>query len=242
MPTKIEWAEETWNPVTGCDPVSAGCLNCYAEAITKLRPHQFPNGFKVTLHPDRLTKPQTWREPRRVFVCSMSDLFHPAIPHEFLLRIWDMMCATPQHTYMVLTKRSRRLADLAPALPWPVNIWAGVSVEKRRWLERVDHLRTVPAARRFISAEPLLEQLDGLDLTGINLVIVGGESGPEHRPIKVDWVRHIRDQCWSLQRLGAAPSFFFKQWGGRTPKAGGRMLDGRVHDDMPPPLLEARLL
>lgn len=238
MPTEISWADETWNPVTGCDPVSAGCLHCYAERITKRRPQQYPNGFGVTLWPERLDKPGSWRKPKRIFVCSMADLFHGAIPHDYLCQVWDVMCANPQHIFMVLTKRSERLRELAPLLPWPPHIWAGVSVEKTRWMSRIDDLRQVPAARRFISAEPLLEPLQGLrwKLDGIHLVIVGGESGPGFRPMDVAWVRRIWEACHAT-----GTSFFFKQHGGRTPKAGGRELDGKVYDEMPAPVEVGRL-
>jgi protein gp37 len=235
MTTAIEWTDETWNPVTGCDKVSPGCDNCYAETLTKRWPLTFPNGFKVTLHPDRLDQPLHWRKPRRVFVNSMSDLFHPDIPDEFIEQVFDRMLYAAEHTYQVLTKRPQRMARwverfLAPALLPTVlsHIWLGTSIESDRYTFRADHLRRTPAAVRFLSLEPLLGPLPSLSLDGINWVIVGGESGPGHRPIEADWVRDLRDRS-----VAAGVPFFFKQWGGRTPKAGGRELDGRTWNQYP---------
>jgi len=185
-------------------------------------------GFRLTVHPDLLDAPRRWREPRLVFVNSMSDLFHDDVPDDFIRAVFDVMRDTPRHTFQVLTKRSKRLARLAPHLEWPANVWMGVSVETARYRFRIDHLRQVPASVRFISAEPLLGPLGRLDLTGIGWVIVGGESGPRARPMELSWGREVRDQC-----LANDVRFFFKQWGGRTPKAGGRSLDGRTWDDMP---------
>lgn len=237
----IEWTETTWNPVTGCDLVSAGCNNCYALALARRLkamgsakyqhdgdPRTSGPGFGVTIHPDTLTIPLRWRTPRTVFVNSMSDLFHARIPPAFLRQVFEVMAATPQHTYQVLTKRATRLARLAPSLPWPPNVWIGVSVEDSTQLDRVNQLRQVSAAVRFISAEPLLGLLGGLDLAGIRWVIAGGESGPYARPVDIAWLRQLRDQCTSRD-----VAFFFKQWGGRTPKNGGRMLDGRTWDELP---------
>lgn len=237
----IEWTEATWNPTTGCDRVSPGCDNCYALTLAKrlkaMGSAKYQNdgvpatsgpGFKLTLHPSSLDLPRSWRVPRLVFVDSMSDLFHPEVPLAFLCEVFAVMRETPRHTYQVLTKRSHRLRELALELDWPENVWMGVSVETSRYRFRVDHLRTVPAMVRFLSIEPLIAPLPDLDLTGIHWVIVGGESGPRARPMAEAWVRDIRDQC----RAADVP-FFFKQWGGRTPKAGGRTLDGRTHDDMP---------
>lgn len=237
----IEWTEVTWNPTTGCDKISAGCDNCYALTLAKrlkaMGNPKYQNdgdsrtsgpGFAVTLHPDTLYLPYTWRKPRLVFVNSMSDLFHAKVPVPFIQQVLAVMADTPQHTYQVLTKRAHRLRRLAPGLEFPPNVWIGVSVENAEHLDRVDDLREVPAAVRFLSCEPLLGPLTGLDLTGIGWVIAGGESGPRHRPMDPEWVLDIRDRCQA-----AGVPFFFKQWGGRTPKAGGRLLDGELHNEMP---------
>mgnify|MGYP001773561783 CR=1 FL=1 len=226
--TAIEWTDATWNPTTGCTKVSPGCKYCYAERLTERFPQQFPNGFRFTLHPDRLMEPYGWKKPRRVFVNSMSDLFHEQMPIGFLVEIFRVMRETPQHIYQVLTKRAERMVELLPFLqPWPKNVWIGVSVEAQKYTYRIDYLRQVPAQVRFLSCEPLLGPLE-LDLEGIHWVIVGGESGPKRRPVHPDWVRSIRDQC-----LREGIPFFFKQWGGRTSKSGGRILDGRTWDEMP---------
>ncbi len=237
----IEWTEVTWNPTTGCDRISDGCDNCYALALAKRlkamgtakyqvdgNPRTSGPGFGVTLHPDTLEQPYRWRTPRTVFVNSMSDLFHAKVPLDYVRRVFKVIADTPQHTYQVLTKRAARLRKLAGSLDWPPNLWMGVSVEHRGQLGRVDDLRRVPAVVRFLSCEPLLGPLDGLDLEGIHWVITGGESGPNARPINPSWVRQIRDAC---QQAGVP--FFHKQWGGRTPKAGGRELDGQIWDEMP---------
>lgn len=230
--SKIEWTEATWNPVTGCSKVSAGCKNCYAERLAlrlqAMGNARYRNGFKVTLHPDLIELPKRWRGPRLIFVNSMSDLFHEQVPLEFIRRVFDTMRDCPQHTFQILTKRSVRLRELAGQLPWPPNVWMGVSVEDARVLERVQDLQTVPAAVRFLSCEPLIGPLDNLPLAGIDWVIVGGESGPGARPMAREWALNIRDQC---QR--AAVPFFFKQWGGVRKDLTGRTLDGRTHDEMP---------
>ena len=236
----IEWTEVTWNPSTGCDRTSPGCDHCYALTLAKrLRamgqakyqndgdPRTSGPGFKLTLHPDVVDAPRSWSGSRTVFVNSMSDLFHEDVPLGFIRDVFDVMADTPQHQYQVLTKRSKRLRQIADDLPWPVNVWMGVSVETQRYAFRVDHLRDVPAATRFVSAEPLLGPLV-LDLAGIDWLIVGGESGPGARPLDGDWARWLRNQC-----VASGVAFFFKQWGGRTPKAGGRDLDGRRWDEMP---------
>lgn len=225
--TAIEWTDKTWNPTTGCTKVSAGCKHCYAETITQRFSHNFPNGFDFTMHPDRLNEPRRWRKPSLVFVNSMSDLFHEEMPLGFLQQIFTVMRECPQHTFQVLTKRHERLLELAPLLEWSENIWMGVSVENQEFVKRVDYLRGVPAHVRFLSCEPLLGALE-LDLTGIHWVITGGESGAGFRPIEVDWVRSIRDAC-----LEAGVAFFHKQWGGLTPKSGGRLLDDRIWEQMP---------
>jgi protein gp37 len=189
---------------------------------------RYRNGFEVTLHPDQLTLPLRWRRPKRVFVNSMSDLFHPSVPEEYIRRIFDVMAEASWHTFQILTKRSDRLAALAPALPWPPNVWPGVSVENARYVWRIVHLQTIPAAIRFLSVEPLLGAIPRLTLEGIQWVIVGGESGGGRRPMTAAWARDIRDQC-----VDAGVAFFFKQCGGLTPKAGGRLLDGRTWDATP---------
>ena len=227
--TSIEWTEKTWNPTTGCTKISPGCKNCYAERITKRFPGHFPNGFAFTLHPDRLNEPRRWRKPSLIFVNSMSDLFHEEMPLDFLKKVFEVMRETPRHVYQVLTKRHERLAELAHELsPWPENVWIGVSVENADYKHRIDYLRRVPAVVRFISFEPLIGAVGKVDLGGIHWIIVGGESGPGRRPIRKEWVIELRDQAVSQ---GAA--FFFKQWGGYTPKAGGRLLEGRIWDEMP---------
>lgn len=237
----IEWTEVTWNPTTGCDKTSPGCDNCYALTLAKrlraMGQAKYQNdgdqrtsgpGFALTLHEDTLAAPYRWKSPRLIFVNSMSDLFHPDVPLDFIKRVFTVMAETPQHTYQVLTKRSKRLAAIAGDLDWPSNVWMGVSVETERYAFRLDHLRSVDAAVRFVSAEPLLGPLPDLDLTSIDWLIAGGESGPNARPMDEEWVRDLRDQCGA-----AGVSFFFKQWGGRTPKAGGRELDGALYDEMP---------
>lgn len=230
----IEWTEATWNPVTGCSKVSPGCAHCYAEALS----HRFAWTSKpwtpantaenVRLRYERLDQPRKWRRPRVIFVNSMSDLFHESVPLDYIEAVFDVMAECEQHVFQVLTKRHERLAHVAPLLSWPSNVWMGVSIENNRWIERADALRTVPAAVRFISAEPLLGPLDALDLSGIDWLIAGGESGPHHRPMRPEWVRDLRDRSEA-----AGVAFFFKQWGGRTPKAGGRVLDGAVWSEMP---------
>jgi protein gp37 len=237
----IEWTEVTWNPVTGCDRVAMGCDNCYALALAKrlkaMGAEKYQNdgnpvtsgpGFGVTTHPRALAQPRRWGGSKIVFVNSMSDLFHAKVPLAFVRDIFDVIRETPQHTYQVLTKRAHRMERVADRLDWPENLWMGVSVETQDAVERIDQLRRTPAETRFLSCEPLLTPLPGLDLTGISWVIAGGESGPRARPMESWWVADIRDQC-----NAAGVAFFFKQWGGRTPKANGRDLDGRTWDEMP---------
>ncbi len=239
--SRIEWTEATWNPVTGCSKVSPGCAHCYAEAFAErwrgVPGHPYEQGFDLKLWPERLDVPLRWRRPRVVFVNSMSDLFHEDIPDEFIVAVFDVMVRAKQHTFQVLTKRHQRLVELAPELPWPRNVWMGVTIENRRFVHRADALRQVPAAVRFISAEPLLGPLEGLDLAGIDWLIAGGESGPRHRRIDPDWAVELRDRC---EAQGVA--FFFKQWGGSRPKSGGRELAGRHWDDMPTPKRRRRSL
>lgn len=239
--TGIEWTEVTWNPTTGCDRISTGCDHCYALTLAKRLkamgqdkyqadgdPRTSGPGFALTVHPQTLDEPYRWRQPRVVFVNSMSDLFHAKVPLGFVKDVFAVIADTPQHTYQVLTKRSTRLRKVADRLDWPDNLWMGVSVENADALYRVDDLRQVPAAVRFLSCEPLLGPLDNITLASIGWVIAGGESGPNYRPMQLAWARSIRDAC---QTEGVP--FFFKQWGGRTPKAAGRELDGRVWDEMP---------
>ena len=253
----IEWTGITWNPVTGCDRISPGCDHCYALTLARRlkamgqaryqadgHPVTSGPGFAVTCHPEALTAPYRWRAPRLVFVNSMSDLFHARVPEEFITDVFTVMAhpLNQRHTFQILTKRPRRMRSLlamgGPVSrrvrdrmmgPWPLpNVWLGVSIEHPRYAWRADALRATPAAVRFISAEPLLGPLSGLDLTGIGWLIAGGESGPGHRPPEAAWFRGLRDRC-----AAAGVPFFFKQWGGPTPKAGGRQLDGRAHDAMP---------
>ena len=218
--------------MTGCSKVSPGCKFCYAERLSiRLRAMgnaRYRNGFAVTLHPDLLSLPLRWKQPKRIFVNSMSDLFHEAVPEEFIQRVFDAMVTADWHIFQILTKRSARMADLAQRLIWPSNVWQGVSVENARYTWRITHLQQVPAAIRFLSLEPLLGPIPRLPLEGIHWVIVGGESGPRHRPVDPAWVKEIRDQC-----LATGVPFFFKQWGGTTPREGGRVLDGRMWDEMP---------
>jgi len=222
----------TWNPVTGCTKICQGCKHCYAERMAKrlvaMGSDRYRNGFQVTLHPDLLDVPRGWRQPRVVFVNSMSDLFHEVIPLAYIQRVFATMRDCPHHTFQVLTKRSERLAEFAPQLPWPKNVWMGVSVEDARVLSRVRELQGVPAAVRFLSLEPLIGPLDGLPLNGIHWVIVGGESGPKARPMRKGWVTSIFRQCRS-----ARVPFFFKQWGGVRKDMTGRELNGRTYDEMP---------
>ena len=232
--SSIEWTQATWNPVTGCSKVSPGCAHCYAETFAErfrgVPDHPYEQGFDLRFWPARLDQPFRWKRPRLIFVNSMSDLFHEDIPPSYIERVFDVMARAQHHTFQVLTKRADRLLELAPELPWPINIWMGVSIENRRFVGRADCLRQVPASVRFISAEPLLGPLEGLDLTGIDWLISSGESGPRHRPAKEEWLLELRDRCG---RDGAA--FFFKQWGGNRPKSGGRCLEGRTWDGMPTP-------
>jgi protein gp37 len=230
----IEWTNATWNPVTGCDKVSPGCAHCYAETFSErfrgVPGHPYEQGFDMRFWPERLDLPLTWRKPKMIFVNSMSDLFHERVPLAFIARVFETMERATWHTFQVLTKRHERLAEVASLLTWPSNVWMGVSIENKRWTLRADYLRMVPSVVRFISAEPLLGRLEGLDLTGIDWLIAGGESGPRYRPVNVEWVRDLRDRC---SEQGVA--FFFKQWGGIRSKAGGRTLDDREWSDMPIP-------
>lgn len=232
MSSKIEWTDATWNPLTGCTAISEGCKNCYAERMAKrlklMGKARYANGFDVTLHPDLLDEPLRWRKPRMVFVNSMSDLFHKDVPLEFIKDAFAVMNKASRHTFQILTKRSTRLKELAPQLTWTPNIWMGVTVESSKYLHRVEDLRSVPAAVRFLSIEPMLSSLPGLKLDGIDWVIVGGESGPGARPIHIDWAREVRDTC-----IRENAPFFFKQWGGTNKKKTGRILDGEMWGQFP---------
>jgi protein gp37 len=231
----IEWTEATWNPVTGCTKVSAGCANCYAERMARrlqaMGQPNYADGFAVRTHEHMLGLPLTWKRPQTVFVNSMSDLFHEAVPFEFIERVFDVMRSADRHTFQVLTKRSGRLRELAPFLDWPDNVWMGVSVEDARVLRRVGDLRaSVGPALKFLSLEPLLGPLPGLTLDGIDWVIAGGESGPGARTLEPAWARDVRDAC-----ACAHVPFFFKQWGGTRKKRAGRTLDNRIWDQLPGP-------
>ena len=232
--SSIEWTESTWNPVTGCSKISTGCKHCYAERMTKrlvaMGQPNYRNGFEVTLHPHALELPLRLRKPQVIFVNSMSDLFHEDVPLEYIQAVFSVMSRAPQHSFQVLTKRAARLGEVSDALPWPENVWMGVSVETARYKDRIDALRTVPAAVRFLSLEPLLGDLGTLDLKGIDWAIVGGESGPGARPMKEEWVLNIKSQCEAQ-----SVAFFFKQWGGVWKKKAGRVLLGRTWDEMPIP-------
>lgn len=238
----IEWTDATWNPVTGCTKITRGCDNCYAarfsERFRGVLGHPFEAGFDLTLRPERLKQPLDWRRPRMIFVNSMSDLFHKDIPVEFIDRVFETMEAAHWHVFQVLTKRSsilrdylkRRYATHAPA----PNIWCGVSVEEGAARGRISHLQAAPAAVRFLSIEPLIGAIGKVDLGGISWVIAGGESGPGARPVHLEWVREVRDQCQAQE-----VAFFFKQWGGLRPKSGGRELDGREWSEFPKQLAGA---
>jgi protein gp37 len=241
MPTKIEWTDETWNPVTGCVKISPGCKHCYAEkfaerwrgvVLPNRKLHVFHDGFDPTLRPERMMQPLTWKTPRMVFVNSMSDLFGEFVPDDFLSSVFDVMRRTPQHTYQVLTKRADRLEEWTRRARWlstARHIWLGVSVEDRKYgVPRIEHLRRAVAGTRFLSLEPLLEDVGDLDLRAIDWVIVGGESGPRARPMQKGWVRSVRDQC-----IAAGVAFFFKQWGGVQKHRTGRVLEGRTWDEFP---------
>ena len=231
--SQIEWTESTWNPVTGCTKISPGCAHCYAERMTyrlkAMGQPNYRNGFQVTVHEHALDLPLGWKKPQTIFVNSMSDLFHEEVPLDFICRVFDVMQRADRHLFQVLTKRSERLAELAPLLTWPDNVWMGVTVENADYVRRIDDLRRVPAAVRFLSLEPLLGPLPDLNLGSIDWVIVGGESGPGARPMAATWASDLRDQC----RQSRVP-FFFKQWGGTNKKKAGRTLDGRTWDEMPP--------
>ncbi|MCG2759537.1 MAG: phage Gp37/Gp68 family protein [Desulfobacteraceae bacterium] len=230
--SKIEWTESTWNPITGCTKISSGCKNCYAERMAKrlklMGQPNYINGFQISFHEHVLEYPLNWKKPQTIFVNSMSDLFHEQVPDSFVFRIFDIMKQAYWHQFQILTKRSTRLIELAPRLNWPKNVWIGVSVENEEVKFRIDDLRWVPAAIRFLSLEPLLGPFASLDLSNIDWVIVGGESGPGARPMKKGWVIQIKKQC-----IEQNVPFFFKQWGGTNKKKAGRLLEGRIWEEMP---------
>jgi len=230
--SSIEWTGATWNPSTGCDALSPGCDNCYAERLAHrlkaMGQKKYANGFQLTLHTEALDVPLSWKQPQVIFVNSMSDLFHQQVPPEFIQRVFATMRKAHWHQFQILTKRSGRLLALSDRIEWPPNVWMGVSVESERYAKRIDHLRRTPAKTKFLSLEPLLGPLERLDLSGIDWVIVGGESGPGARPMRHEWATSIRDQC-----AAAGVPFFFKQWGGVQKSRAGRTLEGRTHDAMP---------
>ena len=232
LSSSIEWTQSTWNPLTGCTRVSPGCANCYAERMAlRLRAMgnaNYTNGFSISLHENVLELPLRWKKPQTIFVNSMSDLFHEDVPEQFIFRVFDVMRRADWHCFQILTKRSRRLMDLSPQLPWMPNIWMGVSVEDRDHTFRIDHLRRTGANVKFLSLEPLLGSVSSLRLEAIDWVIVGGESGPRSRPMEQSWVIDIRNQCQETE-----VPFFFKQWGGTNRKRTGRELEGRTWDEMP---------
>ena len=237
----IEWTQATWNPTTGCDRISAGCDNCYALTLAKRlkamgsakyqtdgHPTTSGPGFGVAVHPSALDIPKKWRDPRLIFVNSMSDLFHARVPTDFIREVVEVMRETPQHTYQVLTKRTPRLRRVSEEINFPFNVWVGTTVENEATRYRIEDLRLAKASVRFLSLEPLLGPLPNLDLLNIDWTIVGGESGPRARPVEAGWIREIRDAA----NFQSVP-FFFKQWGGKTPKANGRLLDGVEWNEMP---------
>jgi protein gp37 len=230
--SSIEWTEATWNPLTGCDKVSPGCKNCYAERMAKrlqaMGQPNYANGFGLTLHEHALALPLGWKKPQMIFVNSMSDLFHAEVPMPFIQKVFAVMRRADWHTFQVLTKRSQRLLESDAEIDWPANVWMGVSIENQRYAFRAEHLRQTGAKIKFLSLEPLLGPLTNLNLHGIDWVIVGGESGPRSRPLEERWVLEIRDQC-----LAAHVPFFFKQWGGVHRKRNGRLLQGKVWNGMP---------
>ncbi|MFH2026699.1 MAG: phage Gp37/Gp68 family protein [bacterium] len=234
MPTKsrIEWTGSTWNPVTGCDRVSAGCKNCYADRMAKrlqaMGVEKYRNGFDVTLHPDVLEEPLKWKKPRMIFVNSMSDLFHKEIPFEYIAQIFSVMNRAEHHLFQILTKRPKRLVQLSHKLNWTDNIWMGVTVENDKFVSRIDDLRKTDAKIKWLSLEPLLGPIENLQLKNIDWVVVGGESGPGARPIKEEWILDIKNQC-NTQKA----AFFFKQWGGIHKKKAGRILRGQTYSEMP---------
>lgn len=230
--TKIEWTDTTWNPMTGCTPISDGCKNCYAlkmaNRLKAMGNKRYQNGFTVTLHPDLLAEPMKWSKPRMVFVNSMGDMFHESIPLEYIQRVFSAMRKANQHTFQVLTKRSSRMLELSKSLPWPENVWMGVTIESGKYLYRAENLKKTPAAVKFLSIEPMIGPVNNINLNGIDWVITGGESGPGARAINEEWVLAVRDEC-----VSSSTPFFFKQWGGRNKKKAGRILQGKTWEQFP---------
>lgn len=238
--SKIEWTDSTWNPVTGCTKASAGCLHCYAETMTRrltaMGVAKYAQGFKVAVHEDSLDEPLKWRKPRNIFVCSMSDLFHKDVPFDFVDKVMAVIAKTPQHRYQILTKRAERMQEYFQNRPVPKNVWLGVTVDVAQWKSRIDSLRAIQGASiKFLSCEPLLEDLGVLNLDGIDWIIVGGESGNQARPMKKEWALSIKEQCDAFEK-----SFFFKQWGTwgadgikRSKGKNGKELDGEIFHSMP---------
>ncbi len=230
--SKIEWTEASWNPVTGCTKISAGCKHCYAERLAHrlqmMGQKRYRNGFEVTLHPDLIEAPFKWKKPRLIFVNSMSDLFHEKIPDDFIKAVFETMRLAHWHTFQILTKRSSRMLELAPELPWPDNVWMGVTVESEREIYRIKDLQRLQAAVKFLSMEPLLSSISDFPTNNMDWIIVGGESGPKARPMSKSWVIEIRNRCF-----GHDIPFFFKQWGGVQKKKNGRQLDGKYYDGFP---------
>jgi protein gp37 len=229
----VEWTERSWNPVTGCNKVSSGCANCYAKEaaqgyLRRWKNPRYKNGFNLTLQEDLVELPMSWKKPKQVFPCSMSDIFHEGIPKEFVLKLFETMNRCSQHTYIVLTKRADYMLKLAPTIQWSDNIWLGVTVEEARYTGRIESLKQTAAVNKFICAEPLLRDLGELNLTGIDWVVVGGESGKDSRPCSESWVKHLRDQCQAQET-----AFTFKQWGGRFRKRNGSLLQGQYYHEMP---------
>lgn len=230
--SKIEWTESTWNPVTGCTQISEGCQNCYAkrmaERLHSMGQEKYKNAFKLTTHPTCLNEPLKWKKPQIIFVCSMSDLFHKSVPDEFIMQVFEVMNKASWHTFQVLTKRSKRLKEIAPKLNWTKNIWLGVTVENDNHKDRIKDLVKTPAIIKYLSVEPMLSEVKQIPLSGIDWVIVGGESGPGARPIQEEWILPIRDKCSAMNI-----PFFFKQWGGTNKKQAGSLLQGKHWKQMP---------
>ncbi len=230
----IVWKHETWNPVTGCSPVSEGCDHCYARGIALrlqvMGVAKYRDGFSVAVHEDALGEPIHWKKPRLVFMTSMGDLFHPSVSDEFIQRVFEVMRRCDRHVFQLLTKRPERMAELSRRISWPSNVWAGTTVENKKVYNRLESLRCVDAVVRFISFEPLISDVRDVDLAGIHWAAVGGESGPYARPMKIEWARALRDRC-----VSEGIAFYFKQWGGVHHSSGGRTLDGKIWDEMPEP-------
>lgn len=228
----VEWTEQPWNSISGCTKISSGCKNCYAEKVAewlhRMKNPRYKNGFNLTLHEDLLELPLRWRKPRRIFIGSMSDIFHQDIPKDFILKAFDTTNKCPQHTFIVLTKRAERMEELSPEINWTANIWMGVTVEETVYKHRINRLRNTDAVKKFVCAEPLLGDLGEVDLNEMDWLVIGGESGPNSRPMEEDWVVSLRDQCAEQNVM-----FTFKQWGGKKRKENGSLLQGEYHHNLP---------